>query len=253
MLQQTQAARVALAFEAFVKRFPTLGALARASRADIVRAWGSLGYNRRAVALSRAARIIDEQHGGRVPDDPEALASFPGIGPYTAAAIASIAFRAPVPALDVNVARVVTRARIGRDGAGRAEVARAAAAWIDRRDPGGWNQALMDLGREVCRPAPRCDRCPLRRPCRFRRAGAAPGGRSGSQPAFEGSFRQVRGAVVRALRNAAWASVAAVVAETGQPADRVVRAVQALASDGVVSAGPAALAGRPAGRVRLAP
>ena len=251
MLQQTQAARAGSAFEAFVERFPTVRALARASRADVIRAWGSLGYNRRAVALARAARIVVERHGGRVPEDPKTLETLPGIGPYTAAAIASLAFRAPVPALDVNVARVVARARIGRDGVGREEVARAAAAWIDARDPGAWNQALMDLGREVCRPAPKCDQCPLRGGCRFRRAGTAPGGRTRTQPAFEGSFRQVRGAVVRTLRNVASASVAAIVDETAEPRDRVVLAIRALAADGVVSAGPAALAGRPAGRVRL--
>src|SRR5205085_9275089 len=132
---------------------------------------------------------------------PRELVALPGIGPYTAAAIASSAFGRPVPAIDVNVARVVARARIGSDDASREQVAEVAARWIDRRDPGAWNQAVMDLGREVCRPVPRCEACPLRAACRFRRAGADPVRRGAGHPPFQGSFRQVRGAVVRTLRS----------------------------------------------------
>src|SRR5436309_1877986 len=99
MLQQTQAARVAPAFTGFMRRFPTVRALARATRADVVRAWGTLGYNRRAVSLSDAARAIVARHGGRIPSDQDALLVLPGVGPYTAAAVASLAFGVAVPAI----------------------------------------------------------------------------------------------------------------------------------------------------------
>jgi A/G-specific adenine glycosylase len=251
MLQQTQAPRVAAAFETFLKRFPDVAALARAGRAEVLRAWGSLGYNRRAVSLHEAARAVTVRHGGRVPADPEALRDLPGVGPYTAAAVASIAFGVAVPAIDTNVARVVARARLGQDGASTPAVRDAAGTWIDRRDPGSWNQALMDVGRELCRPRPRCDGCPLAPSCRFRRAGAGPARRARRQGRFEGSFRQVRGAVVRTLRTRPDAALGFLAADIGEPLDRVAAAVRALFADGVVHAGPAALAGRPGGRVRL--
>ena len=171
MLQQTQATRVVPSYRAFVRRFPTIRALAAASRADVLRAWAGLGYNRRAVALHEAAGMVVER-GGRLPSEPAALRWLPGIGPYTAAAVASIAFDVPVPAVDTNGDRVVRRFVLGRDDAGRSEIHRAAAAWLDRSDPGGWNQAVMDLGREVCRPVPMCQVCPLARMCAFRQSGA---------------------------------------------------------------------------------
>src|SRR5207253_798799 len=145
MLQQTQASRVAPAFERFVARFPTVTALARAGRDEVLRTWGSLGYNRRAVALSEAARAIVRDHGGVVPAEPSDLARLRGVGPYTAAAVASIGHGLPVAAIDTNVRRVVARARLGREPgeAPAGELKRAADAWLDRDDPGGWNQALM--------------------------------------------------------------------------------------------------------------
>jgi A/G-specific adenine glycosylase len=252
MLQQTQAARVAPAFDAFVALYPDAPALARATRADVLRAWGSLGYNRRAIALHEAARAIVDRFHGAVPSGVDELRSLQGVGPYTAAAVASFGFGVRTPALDVNVARVVARVRLGRDDVSRTEVAREAGRSIDRSDPGAWNQALMDLGREICRPRPRCNDCPLRSVCAFRRCGAVPGAPGRRQPAFEGSFRQVRGAVVRALRSASSMTLAGLTSDTGHSPDRVAGAVRALAAEGVVSAGPVALAGRPRGRVRLA-
>ena len=115
MLQQTQAARVKPIFEAFVARFPGVAALAAASRADVLRAWAGLGYNRRAVALHEAARAIVREHRGRVPNDVGALVRLPGMGPYTASAVASIGYGAPVAALDGNVRRVVARAVRGAE------------------------------------------------------------------------------------------------------------------------------------------
>ncbi|MGH2546830.1 MAG: A/G-specific adenine glycosylase [Actinomycetota bacterium] len=253
MLQQTQAARVAPAYRSFLRRFPTIRALARASPADVVRAWGSLGYNRRAMALSEAARVIVRDHGGRVPGDPRLLAGLPGVGPYTAAAVASLGHGVPVPAIDTNVRRVVARARIGRDDAAPAEVEEATRAWLDLSDPGSWNQALMDLGREVCRLVPRCEACPLSSACRFRREGSTPARRRRRQARFEGSVRQVRGGVIRELRGVGSMTLAALAARLGRgPAD-VRSAVQRLSAEGLVRADPAAVAGRASGRVRLAP
>jgi A/G-specific adenine glycosylase len=251
MLQQTQAARVAPAYRAFVRRFPGVRSLAAASPAAVLEAWGSLGYNRRALSLLRAARVIVREHGGRVPRDPAELLRLPGVGPYTAAAVASLGYGAAVPAIDTNVRRVVARARIGRDDADLAEIRRAAAGWLDRREPGAWNQAVMDLGREVCRPVPRCSECPLADGCLFRRRGGRPRPSARTGTRFEGSFRQVRGAVVRALRERGPRRLASLARETGRPVDRVARAVAALAADGLVAAGPSALGGRPRGVVRL--
>lgn len=246
MLQQTQAARVVPAYRGFLRRFPSVRALASATPAEVLRAWAGLGYNRRAVALSEAARAIVRLHGGRVPSDPSALRSLPGIGPYTAAAVASIAFGEPVAAVDTNVRRIVARALGGRepDAIAPAELLRGAQAWLDVEEPAAWNQALMDLGREVCRPIPRCEVCPLAASCRFRAAGRRGRRTSRAQPAFEGSMRQVRGGVVRVLRERDPLTPAAVARSTGEPIERVRRALDALVRDGIVER-------TPAGRVRL--
>jgi A/G-specific adenine glycosylase len=254
MLQQTQAARVAPAFRSFVRRFPSLRALAGAPIRDVLAAWSGLGYNRRAVRLSAAARQIVREHRGRVPSSTEALIMLPGIGPYTAAAVASIAYGQPVPAVDTNVRRVVARAALGRDGseAPRQALHDAAARWLGSTDPRTWNQAVMDLGREICQPLPRCDRCPLAPSCAFRAAARTPVARVRREGnGFEGSTRQLRGAVVRLLRDRRWGSIAWLQRATSEPMDRLGSVVASLAADGVVWAGPAALAGRPSGRVRL--
>jgi A/G-specific adenine glycosylase len=253
MLQQTQAARVVPAFRSFLRRFPTVVDLAAATRGDVLRAWSGLGYNRRAVALSEAARIIVRDHGGVVPRRPEELVRLPGVGPYTAAAVASIAHGEPVAAVDTNVRRVVARALLGRDPdrVSRSHVEWTAAAWLSRADPGSWNQALMDLGREVCRPAPRCEACPLSDHCWFRpraRTATRPARR---QPPFEGSSRQLRGRLVAQLRDRNESSLRALSEAAGEAIERVAGAVAALAAEGLVEAGPAALQGRPRGRVRL--
>jgi A/G-specific adenine glycosylase len=252
MLQQTQAARVAPAFERFVAVFPSVAALAAARRADVVRAWVGLGYNRRAVALSEAARAIVRDHGGRVPSDPRVLRSLPGVGPYTAAAVASLAFGVPVAAVDTNARRIVARFHVGVDAADVPvrRVREVADAWLDRRDPGTWNQALMDLGREVCRPTPRCGACPLAAGCRFRARGAVPRPPARAPGRFEGSSRQLRGAIVRLLAERP-ATIATIATRTGVADERVRDAVVSLHRDGLVDAGPAALRGRPAGRVAM--
>ena len=254
MLQQTQVSRVVPAWTRFMAEFPDPAALAAAPLADVLRAWKGLGYNRRAAALWRAAGVIVAEHGGEVPGDPAALRRLPGVGAYTAAAVAACAFGVPVAAVDTNLRRVVARVRLGcsPEEAGEAELRAAAAGWVDRGDPGAWNQALMDLGREVCRAVPRCASCPLRRACRFRHATGTGRARAARRQApFEGSSRQLRGRIIDALRDAPSLTVAELAGRWGEPPSRVAGAVGALAAEGLVRAGPAALAGRPGGRVRL--
>jgi len=249
MLQQTQASRVAPAFERFLSAFPRVADLAAAERADVVRAWDGLGYNRRAVSLWRAAREIVSRYAGHVPSDVEGLRELPGVGPYTAAAVASIAFGAPVAVIDTNVRRVV--GRVASDAVPRNADA-AAAAWLDQGDPGGWNQAVMDLGREVCRPVPRCDACPIAGSCAS--AGSIALARRASRPGppFEGSTRQARGAVVRALRARPVVTIGRLSEAAARDLTSTAAVVASLERDGVVAAGPAARAARPNGRVRLA-
>jgi A/G-specific adenine glycosylase len=246
MLQQTQASRVVPAFRSFLRRFPTVRALAAASRRDVVREWGGLGYNHRAVRLSEAARAIVRDHGGSIPRDPAMLRELPGIGPYTAAAVVSLGFGEPVAAVDTNVRRVVARVHLGVDGhdVPARELRALADAWLDVDDPITWNQAVMDLGRQVCRPNPRCDVCPLARVCRFRLAGSIATRGPRRQGRFEGSTRQVRGAVVRALRSHPSLTRTRLSAETGFAPERIEAAVGTLTTDGLVE--------DDAGAVRLA-
>ena len=236
MLQQTQASRVVPAFRSFLRRFPTVRALAAAPRPEVVREWGGLGYNRRAVRLSEAAREIVRDHGGRIPREPATLRELPGVGPYTAAAVASLGFGDPVAAVDTNVRRVVARVHLGVDAheVAARQVSALADAWLDRHDPITWNQAVMDLGREVCRPKPRCDACPLARVCRFRRSRAVARPSPRKQGPFEGSSRQVRGAVVRALRSHPSLTRTRLSAEIGFPRERVDGALDALVHDGLL-------------------
>ncbi|HEX9122056.1 MAG TPA: A/G-specific adenine glycosylase [Actinomycetota bacterium] len=254
MLQQTQAPRVVAAYRAFLRKFPSLRSLAAAPRRDVVAAWGDLGYNRRAVALSEAARAVVREFGGRFPAEPSDLRRLPGVGPYTAAAVSSLAFGLPVAAVDTNVRRIVTRFFFGSEAhaltAGR--IADAAQRWIAPDEPGAWTQALMDLGREICRPRPRCQDCPISQTCRFISAVAVPKPQRRRQPPFEGSARQVRGAVVRILRSRSRSTLHELARASGFPLERIVAAVATLRADGLVSAGPAALRGSPSGVARLA-
>jgi A/G-specific adenine glycosylase len=255
MLQQTQASRVAAAFEPFIERFPTVANLAAAPRSAVVTTWGGLGYPRKAVALSRAARTIVDEHGGEVPRDLESLRGLPGIGPYTASAVASLAYGTRVPAIDTNVARVVARVRLGAEAhdSSRADIAAAAEAWIDASRPGDWNQAAMDLGREICRPRPRCHACPLAARCTFARLGRLPSRPQRRPSTFEGSDRQVRGSVVRLLRStpSRSMSLSTLAARSGHSEARVAACVVTLVADGIIAAGSKALRGDSSGRVRL--
>jgi A/G-specific adenine glycosylase len=239
MAQQTQIARVAEAWSRFMARFPTPTALAASSPADVLRAWQGMGYDRRAINLRRAAQAIRDEHGGQVPDDIEALQRLPGIGPYTARAIAAIAFGRPVGAVDTNVRRVLGRTL---DLEGSAVVQAAADACIDRARPGDWTHAVMDVGATVCRPrSPRCDACPLRPWCRFGLANGAspvtvtPVLARTAAPAFASTTRWLRGRIVDRLRAApdgVWTEVSAPIGS--HDAIAVGAALDALARDGVV-------------------
>jgi A/G-specific adenine glycosylase len=171
MLQQTRVATATPYYRAFLGRFPTVAALARAREADVLAAWAGLGYYRRARHLHAAAKLVVREHGGRVPGEPAAFARLPGVGRYTAGAVLSIAFDRALPVLDGNVARVLSRLRAlpaaVREPRGAKALWALAAALVPARRPGDWNQALMELGATVCLPrSPRCAGCPVRRWCR---------------------------------------------------------------------------------------
>ena len=178
MLQQTRVATVVEYFPRFVERFPDVGALARAPLGDVLAAWSGLGYYRRARALHGGARFVVEQLGGELPSTPEELVRIPGVGPYTAGAIASVAFGVPAPLVDGNVARVLSRLfALDVDptrGPGKRQIWERAASLVPARAPGAFNEALMELGATVCTPtSPRCALCPLAEPCEGRRRGDA--------------------------------------------------------------------------------
>lgn len=168
MLQQTQAATVVPYYERFLKALPTVRDLARAPRDRLMKLWEGLGYYARARNLQSAACMIVERHLGRVPADPDAFSTLPGAGPYTTAAVLSIAFGAPMAAVDGNVKRVIARLfDIDRPIKSRDEEVDARAAdLLDLRRPGDFNQAMMELGARVCTPKnPACLLCPARSFC----------------------------------------------------------------------------------------
>jgi len=176
MLQQTQVKTVKPYYAAFMKRFPTVRRLAEADLGDVLKTWEGLGYYSRARNLHRAAAKVVADFGGELPGEVEQLRKLPGIGPYTAGAIASIAFGRDEPVLDGNVARVLCRVFVIRRNP--AESTTRKRLWSLARQllpPGGagaFNQALMDLGATVCTPrSPRCDRCPVALPCAARARG----------------------------------------------------------------------------------
>ncbi|MDQ2953285.1 MAG: A/G-specific adenine glycosylase [Chloroflexota bacterium] len=200
MLQQTQVSRVIPAYTSFLKRFPTLSALARASLGDVLRAWAGLGYHRRAQDLHRTARFAT----AGLPRDLAALDALPGVGAYTTGAVACFAHGARVAFADTNIRRVLGRIVLGRVASEREAVA------IDRelmpRDAATWHHALMDLGATVCiARAPRCADCPLRVGCVSReRAGPTPRQVlcviAKPQMPFASSDRRVRGRIIALLR-----------------------------------------------------
>ena len=255
ILQQTQVSRGGPAWEAFVARFPTVQALAEASPADVLRAWRGLGYNRRAINLQRTARIVVNELAGRFPRDVAALERLPGVGPYTARAVASIAFGLPVGAVDTNVRRVLGRVAAGDSASIRARDLQAlgdALASVDR--PGDWTHALMDLGSTLCTPRrPRCVACPVRSMCRYALAAARtadtratseaepglPGSARERATPFPSSRRWLRGRILDRLRDAdddAWIRFDDPIGDHDRIA--VGEALRAMAREGLVELSP---------------
>lgn len=246
MAQQTQAARAAEAWTRWMARFPSVEVLAEAPVADAVRAWAGLGYNRRAVLLHRAATVIVERHGGRVPADVAELEALPGIGPYTARAVAAIAYGIPVGAVDVNVRRVLGRIVAGGPDAVDASRMQALAdASVPRDHAAAWTHALMDVGQRVCKPRrPACADCPAIAWCAYaagvrpapaaHRATAAPTIRR-PEPPFESTNRWLRGRILdRARSTEGWTRFSEPIGDHAPGAVRA--AVLGLARDGLLDA-----------------
>jgi len=175
MLQQTTVVTVVPFYKRWLKRFPSMRRLAAASLEDVLKAWQGLGYYQRARNVHKAARLFCDRFGGRIPDDPVVLAEVPGFGPYTTAAVLSIAFGQPLTLIDANVRRVMAR-YLALEGARCAGADRKIGSLLDRalpkKDAGDFNQALMELGAMVCRKeSPLCFGCPLKEKCLARRRG----------------------------------------------------------------------------------
>lgn len=171
MLQQTRVDTVIPYYERWMRRFPSLDALARAEPDEVLHAWAGLGYYSRARNLHRAARLVRERHRGTLPGDVTVLRELPGIGEYTAGAIASIAFGRSEPAIDGNVRRVFARI-LDRPRPTATAIRREITRLLPHDRPGDFNQALMDLGATICTPRnPDCPACPVRRHCLARRRG----------------------------------------------------------------------------------
>jgi A/G-specific adenine glycosylase len=247
MAQQTQAARAAEHWERFMERFPTVESLAAATPAEVLRQWQGLGYDRRALALWRAAVVIVQKHDGRVPDSIEELEALPGVGPYTARAVAAIAFGRPVGAVDVNVARVLGRLAGVGDGMPRRDVQALADASIATTDPATWTHAVMDLGATICRARePRCGDCPARAWCAYTAAHAMTAPRRQAPP-FPSTTRWLRGRILDRLRAApgdSWVDIDAPIGS--HDLRKVIAAATAMAADGLVDLATT----QPAGFVR---
>jgi A/G-specific adenine glycosylase len=212
MLQQTPVSRVAPVWSDWLTRWPVPSALAGAAPADVLRAWGKLGYPRRALRLHASAAVIAERHGDRVPDELDELLALPGVGAYTARAVLAFGYRRRVPVVDTNVRRVIARVVHGAGDAGPArtavDLADAEALLPDDADGGAtaarFSAALMELGAVLCVAGrPRCGGCPMRSACAWQAAGR-PAYTGPSRPVqrYAGTDRQVRGRLLDVLRAA---------------------------------------------------
>jgi A/G-specific adenine glycosylase len=255
MAQQTQAARAAEHWDRWMARFPTVAALAAATPADVLRQWQGLGYNRRALALWRAARVINDEYDGHVPDSVEALERLPGVGRYTARAVAAIAFGRPVGAVDVNVRRVLARLTTSEPAAlSNREIQQLADDAVPPDQPAAWTHAVMDIGATLCRPrGPRCEDCPARPWCRYATGGGvtadvtATRNGTGMRPRlpFSSTNRWLRGRILdrlRAVPDDRWVTIDGPVGT--HDIERVRAAANALAADGLVELLPSPANGK---------
>lgn len=244
MLQQTPVVRVIPRLDEWLRRWPTPAALAASPPGEAVRAWDRLGYPRRALRLHAAATVITERHGGEVPSDVAQLLELPGIGDYTARAVAAFAFGLRHPVVDTNVRRVIARAVLGQGAAGPASTRRDLAA-MDALLPEDvsaakvFNAGMMELGALVCTArVPRCTECPLAAGCAWRSAGfpVYEGPRGAVQARFEGSDRQVRGLVMAEVRASEMPVTLTEITALWPDATQLARALASLEADGLVVA-----------------
>jgi A/G-specific adenine glycosylase len=253
MLQQTPVARVLPAYDAWLARWPTAAALAAATSGDAVRQWGRLGYPRRALRLHACAGVIASRHGGEVPASISELRALPGVGPYTAAAVASFAFSGRHAVLDTNVRRVLARLITGQDLSPRSsasvaetKLAESLLPPADANRAATWSVAVMELGALICtaqRPA--CGRCPLAANCAWLLNGSPAAQARRPAQRYEGTDRQCRGAVLAVLRNAP-GPVAARSLDTCWPdAAQLSRVLGTLIEDGLASSQEGGLIGLP--------
>jgi A/G-specific adenine glycosylase len=242
MLQQTQVVRVVPRLETWLARWPTPASLAAAAPGDAVRAWERLGYPRRALNLHAAAVAITEHHGGIVPSDVDELLALPGIGHYTARAVAAFAYGKRHPVVDTNVRRVLARAIDGSGDPGPPSTRRDLAAMeaqlpLDESEARVFNAAVMELGAVICTArAPRCDACPIAAQCAWRAAGypVYEGVKRVVQKKYEGSDRQARGLILGALRARSDALPATELSTLSPNALQLARALDGLLLDGLV-------------------
>lgn len=241
MLQQTPVVRVLPVHQAWLERWPTPAALAADPSGEAVRAWGRLGYPRRALRLHAAATAITEQHGGEVPSSYDDLLALPGIGDYTAAAVAAFAYGQRQVVLDTNVRRVLARSVTGVEFPARSvnKAERALGAALLPADPptaATWSVAVMELGALVCTAdRPRCDACPVRSACAWQAAGApAYDGPPRPVQAYAGTDRQCRGRLLAVLRDAPGAVAKDRLDATWDAVEQRERALASLLADGLV-------------------
>lgn len=209
MLQQTRVERVEEKYRVFLDRFPDLGSLARAPLQEVLGVWQGLGYNRRAISLKETARHVVDRFKGTIPDSPDELKTLPGIGEYTAAAIAAFAFHRPVPLIETNIRAVFIHCFfLDREGVRDSEIRPLVEATLDAANPREWYYALMDFGVMLKRRLPN----PSRRSAHH-----------GRQAPFEGSDRQIRGKILRILLEVKSSSLGEITRLVGADAERVER------------------------------
>jgi len=240
MLQQTPVSRVVPAHQAWLARWPSAAALAADAPGEAVRQWGRLGYPRRALRLHETARIIVERHGGQIPSSHDELLALPGIGAYTAAAVAAFAFQRRHAVLDTNVRRVLTRLESGHEFPGIAPTVaeyRMAESLLpaDPAMAARWSVAVMELGALTCTAAsPRCDDCPVTAQCAWLAAGRPAAQTRPAGQSYEGTDRQCRGRLLGVLRDSQQPVTLARLDAVWPDDVQRARALDGLVADGLV-------------------
>ncbi|MDO8558614.1 MAG: A/G-specific adenine glycosylase [bacterium] len=244
MLQQTQVGRVVPKYHTFIKQFPTLKKLARASGASVLRAWQGMGFNRRALFLKKCAEACVKEHYGKIPDTYESLHKLSGIGDYTARAVLSFAFKKHVALQDTNIRRIFSRVYFGKNPSAVAEerISSLISRDLPHHDTALYHGALMDFGSIVCRPKPLCSVCPMQKFCKAAPKVLAQGwqvleGRVVRHPQskFEGSDRKIRGRIVDLLREKERTDINMLISGIQEPKTRVKKILRTLLRDGLIT------------------